>query len=103
MWLRSASCPFDYSFHSDTVYNDLYENIFNATTIEGVKELVTKADMHALSQHWGVYVCSQVAGYYVWQPWVKGYNGEGGPPPPGGAPTGGWLLARSWIDPGLKK
>ena len=82
----------------DPVFNALFERAKAATTFEDQREPILEMDMYFKKSVWGV-PGPEVPQFNVTQPWVKGYNSEGG--------LGGlnWysLFARLWIDQDLKK
>ena len=82
----------------DPVFNALFERAKAATTFEDQREEILEMDMHFKKSVWGV-PGPEVPQFNVTQPWVIGYNSEGG--------LGGlqWyaIFARLWIDQDLKK
>ena len=82
----------------DPVFNALFERAKTATTFEDQREPILEMDMYFKKSVWGV-PGPEVPQFNVTQPWVKGYNSEGG--------LGGlqWyaVFARLWIDQDLKK
>ena len=84
---------------SDAQYDALFEAALAATTMEEQQRLIKEMDMYAIEQHlqaWG----PLAPNFTVHQPWVIGYNNEGGF---GGAPNQAVLLLRLWIDSELKE
>ncbi len=80
----------------DPIYNEAFDEFFNAGTSAEAAAAVQKADKRSVEQHWGLFVTG--AGEYVfWQPYLKGYSGE----------VRFWsqqiLWSRLWIDQDLKK
>ncbi len=82
----------------DPAYNALFEIAEAATTFEDQTKPILEMDMYFKKSVWGV-PGPEVPQFNVTQPWLKGYNSEGG--------LGGlnWnsLFARLWIDQDLKK
>ena len=83
---------------NDPVYDALYEKAVAASTFEEQKPLSIEMDMHVIKKHWVIWGPDTPL-FNVVQPWIKGYNGEGG--------LGGLmkmpLFARLWVDQELKK
>jgi peptide/nickel transport system substrate-binding protein len=86
----------NYTYNNDSHYDELYNKMLNAPSIDEAKKLSVEADMYALRQHWTVYVCTLSCPWALWQPWVKGYSGEV-------VLEGNPILARLWIDQDLKE
>ena len=82
----------------DPAYNALFERAKAATTFEEQKKPLVEMDMYLIKSVWGV-PGPMVPVFNVTQPWVKGYNSEGGL---GGLNWYG-IFARLWIDQDLKK
>ena len=83
---------------NDPVYDALYEKALAVSTFEEQKPLAIEMDMHVIKKHWVIWG-PDTPEFNVLQPWIKGYNGEGG--------LGGLmkmaLFARLWIDSELKE
>ena len=83
---------------NDPVYDALYEKAVAASTFEEQKPLAIEMDKHVIKKHWVIWGPDTPL-FNVVQPWIKGYNGEGG--------FGGLmripLFARLWIDSELKE
>ena len=83
---------------SDAQYDAWYEAALVATTTEEQKGLIKQIDWRVIEQHfmlWGP--AADV--FNVHQPWVIGYNGEGG----FGGMQNQVVFSRLWIDSELKK
>jgi len=74
-----------------------------ATSIDGVKQVVRTMDEYVARQHFLISLV-QPSLYALYQPWLKGYNGQNSPS--SGVSTGplmiGFYGARFWIDSGVK-
>ena len=87
-----------YSGVSDAQYDALYEAMVEATTMEEATRLTKEMDMRIIEQHW--FLWGPLAPEFtVHQPWVIGYNAEGG----FGASQNHVVFSRLWIDSELKK
>ena len=83
---------------SDAQYDALFEAALAATTMEEQQRLIKEMDMYAIEQHlqaWGPLAPE----FTVHQPWVIGYNGEGG----FGGAQNQVVFSRLWIDSELKE
>ena len=79
--------------NSDPVFDEYYENVLAATTIEEQQEWMRKADLRVAEQVWGIR--GPVAPLFgATQPWIKGYNGEGDL----GVQQRSTIFAYLWID-----
>ena len=88
---------------NDPVYNAFYPNAMAATTVDQVKKIVSDASEYISQQHFAISLI-QPNLFGVYQPWLKGYNGQNQ------AITGlvtprllDFYEARFWIDQNLKK
>ena len=83
---------------ADPVYDAMIEVAKVATTIEEQDRLAGEMDMYAISRFWAIWgpVSPQ---FRVTQPWIKGYNGEGGL----GSGRQNLIFTRIWIDQELKE
>ena len=83
---------------NDALFDEYYENIQAATTIEERKEWTRKAGLRVAEQLWTVR--GPIAPQFgAAQPWLKGYNGEADL----GTTDKAQILARLWIDQDLKR
>lgn len=82
--------------HTDQVYDDMISEAVESLDLTEQRELVKKADMYAMSQHW-VIITPPSYSYNIYQPWLKGYSGESF-----FYLKGNWY-ARFWVDENLKK
>ena len=94
LYLRQSGSRKNHTYTNDANYDALITEMENATSIDRVKHTVAAADIYSIKQHWAVNVCP-VAIPVLWQPYLKGYNGELDP--------GAFDFARWWIDYELKK
>jgi ABC-type transport system substrate-binding protein len=98
MLMRGAGDPQDnYTFNNDSHYESLISQFNAATSEDEARQLSEDADLYLLGQHWSVQTFP-LAGYMVWQPYVKGYSGE----LLDGALWPAYCTARMWIDQTLK-
>lgn len=110
-WMSSPMRPF-MLYHSinmyntqminDPVYDEMYEKalwtpdepvISPAEYENRLMENVKALNMHVMSNYWFVSAPPSIT-YTFWQPWLKGYSGEGG------RTTLSW--SRVWIDQAVK-
>ena len=83
---------------SDAQYDSWYEEMLAAATEEEQMSAIKKMDMYSIEQHWMIWGALGPA-FSVHQPWVTGYNGEGG----FGRSRNNDVFARLWIDSALKE
>ena len=78
---------------NDALFDEYYENIQVATTIEERKEWTRKAGLRVAEQLWTIRgpIAPQLGAA---QPWLKGYNGEADL----GTTDKAQILARLWVD-----
>jgi peptide/nickel transport system substrate-binding protein len=94
----------NYIMVSDPVYDAFYPKVMAATTRDEAKQVLVSANQYVVRQHWMISLL-QPNYFGLYQPWLKGYNGQFG------AITGstagpnlvGFYPARFWIDQNLKK
>lgn len=84
----------NYTSNNDSYYDSFISQVENATSLDLVKGIVSEADLYATEQHWTVNICP-IANHVLWQPYLKGFNGELDP--------GAFDFARWWIDSELKQ
>jgi len=89
---------------SDPTFDSFLPQALAATSIDAVKQIVKNADEYTARQHFVVSLL-QPNLYNLYQPWLKGYNGEyqslsGGN---SGPELIGFYESRFWIDSNLKK
>ena len=82
----------------DAEFDEYYENMVAATTLEEQQEWARKADLRIAEGIW-VIRGPRAPLFNVGQPWLKGYNGEGDLGHIQGMP----IFARLWIDQDLKR
>ena len=83
---------------SDAQYDAWYEAALAATTIEEQMGLIKQIDWRVIEQHFQLWGPAADV-FNVHQPWVIGYNGEGG----FGGMQNQVVFSRLWIDSELKK
>lgn len=83
--------------NNDSNYDMLFNQFNEAATIEEAKGLASELDRYSIEQHWTVCICPTSSPVF-WQPWIKGYSGEGGI-----YNLWAFLRARMWIDNGVKR
>ena len=83
---------------NDEQYNAWHDAAFAANTLDEAYELVKKMDYRVIEQHWQIWGPLAPA-FTVHQPWVIGYNAEGG----FGAMQNQVVFSRLWIDQELKE
>jgi peptide/nickel transport system substrate-binding protein len=81
--------PMNTTDHGDLHYDELAQNVIDATTEAEAKEAMKVCDMYVIEHHWGV-VFFPVNSTTYWLPRLKGFAGEQG--------MAGWLYARLWVD-----
>jgi len=85
-------------FIEDAEYDGYYEGLLVSTSDAQRMDLVKKADMRIVDQHWVVWGGDE-AKYSVWQPYMVGYNLERG----FGGGQNYVVFSRLWIDSALKQ
>jgi peptide/nickel transport system substrate-binding protein len=68
--------PVNCSSVSDPVFDAWYDQAFNTADPAEQHELVSKMNDYALEKVFYI-TMPDVQAYFMWQPWLKGYNGEG--------------------------
>jgi peptide/nickel transport system substrate-binding protein len=98
MYRGGSTVPWNYCNLDDPRFNNLLEDIAAAASPAERTALFKEANMYCTESFWAVKLPPSYS-YSVWQPWLKGYNGELGETMhnPGGMDK--WL----WIDQDLKK
>jgi len=86
--------PRNYTHNNDATFTAMVEKMKAATNEAEAQKLTKEADLYALSQHWAVNILPGAA-YILWQPYLKGYNGEF-------IGDGSLYWARAWIDKDMK-
>ena len=86
---------FNLSFVDDPVYNEMYQQVTEERDIDRLYEKIKEMDNYTLEM---VYFLSmpEPKCYYLWQPWLKNYDGAG-------CYLGNTLAKHVWIDQELKK
>jgi len=89
---------------SDPVFDAFFPNGMAATSVDQVQQILKNCDEYVAEQHFAISLI-QPNLFALYQPWLKGYNGQFGSI--SGAAAGPTLLyfypARFWIDQTLKK
>jgi peptide/nickel transport system substrate-binding protein len=96
--METFSSGFVWNKVSDAQYDAWYEEMLAAATDEEQMSAIKKMDMYSIEQHWMIWGAMGPA-FNVHQPWVIGYNGEGG----FGRSRNNDVFARLWIDSELKE
>jgi peptide/nickel transport system substrate-binding protein len=96
--------PTNWIMFSSPVFDAFYNTAMNATSYDGVKQVLKAASEYVAQQHLVISLL-QAMPYYLCQPWLKGYQGQyqsivGGT---GGPSILGFYAARFWIDQNVKK
>jgi ABC-type transport system substrate-binding protein len=81
----------------DAQFNEWYDAAFASNSLDEAYELVKKMDYRIVEQHWQLWGPLAPA-FTVHQPWVIGYNAEGG----FGGMQNMVVFSRLWIDQELK-
>jgi peptide/nickel transport system substrate-binding protein len=89
---------------SDPVYDGFYTKAMAATSVDQVKQVLKDANEYVARQHFAISLLEPMQ-YSLYQPWLKGYNGQfGSVCGQGSSPQNlGFYTARFWIDQKLKK
>jgi len=82
---------------SDPVYDAFVDEFFAATTMADCQKIFKDAAKYVAEQHWGIQI-GTIQTPQVFQPWIKGWNGEAF----FGIPQWAYY-AHMWIDQSLKK
>jgi peptide/nickel transport system substrate-binding protein len=96
--------PANASRSQDPIFDALSESMNVVSDPAEAQQLMIEADQRYLSQHYTVMTFPLVV-FNVWQPYLKGYSGEGGIGGPMEMITPFWTVAfaRCWIDQDLKE
>ena len=99
MEMYTTAYQFPPPAYVDDGYDQMAVDMKATSDLEEARQLCVAMDRFILENHWGIRVFTKDI-WNIWQPWVKGYNGESllrsGSP-------GGWPWARWWIDQDLKE
>ena len=91
---------------NDASWDALYLKALAATNVTDTKALVVQGNTNMAAQHWEITLCTPNM-FALYQPWLKGYNGQAFSVSALGGGTGalwmGFYSARFWIDTSLKK
>jgi peptide/nickel transport system substrate-binding protein len=86
----------NFTGHSDTNFDALCRTFDTAASDEEAAKIMADIDIYYLQQHWTVNTVPSYT-FNMWQPYLKGYDGEG-------IGYGQWRFwARYWIDQKLKE
>ena len=93
-----------YLMISDPVFDALYAKAMATTTVDDMKKVMRDANERVARQHYTISLL-QPMDFTLYQPWLKGYNGQFGSvwSHNGGPGMLSFYLARFWIDQDLKK
>jgi peptide/nickel transport system substrate-binding protein len=94
---RTAASPKNNTHSNDLNIDEMVNQFYAAATLDEAKQVSVAIDRYCLEQHWSVVTFPQ-SDPIAWQPWVKGYSGEGWM-----YNTTAFLRARLWIDQDLRK
>jgi len=72
---RISSSAENYTRNNDPVFDELYNRLISATTMEEAKNISKEADLYTLRQHWSVNICPACTPIF-WRNTIKGYSGE---------------------------
>lgn len=78
--LRNSRSPLNHTHSHDANYDAMLADIDNANSFDTLAQKVKDADLYALGQHWAIQICP-ISNYTMWQPYLKGYNGDVNPQP----------------------
>jgi peptide/nickel transport system substrate-binding protein len=94
----------NYLLVNDPVFDAFYPNAMAATSVDEVKQVIRDANKYVARQHFAISLL-QPKQYSLYQPWVKGYNGQfGGICGPATSPHFLFFYpARFWVDQDIKK
>ena len=90
---------------ADPVYDAFYTQALAATTQDGVKQVLQKANEYIVRQHWSISLLEPSI-YSLYQPWLKGFTGQNNAFSNGASGPSVLLFqyaARFWIDQNMKK
>jgi peptide/nickel transport system substrate-binding protein len=90
---------------NDPVNDAFYAKALAANSVADVKQILTDANKYVTQQHFVISLL-QYDNFALYQPWLKGYNGQlygAGLINPSGLPMLSFYQARYWIDQNLKK
>jgi peptide/nickel transport system substrate-binding protein len=94
----------NYQKISDPVIDAAFPNAMTASKVDDYKKILTAVDKEIVDQHFIISLL-QPKTYDIWQPWLKGFNGQD--QAIGGTGSGphlnGFYFARFWIDSNQKK
>jgi peptide/nickel transport system substrate-binding protein len=82
------------SFNNDSTYDQMYYKFLASLDVNERKSLSIEMNNYAIAHYWSVNLLQKVT-YTAYQPWLKGYSGEGS--------LTGVLRSRLWVDKPLKK
>ena len=83
---------------NDPAFDAIVDGAMATTDPEEYKRLTTEADMYSTEQMWALYFPTPNS-YVVFQPWLKGFRGEGG----SGGEVFLYSLKYMWIDQEMKR
>jgi peptide/nickel transport system substrate-binding protein len=94
----------NYLMISDPVYDALYAKAMVTSTVDEMKQVMTDANERVVRQHYTVSLLQPIS-YSLYQPWLKGFNGQFGSiwSRNGGPGRLSFYLGRFWIDLNLRK
>jgi len=87
---------FGLNLQPDANYDALHDAFLAATDANDAMKIMQNMDKYFIENHWAIEACERY-NYVMWQPWLKGYSGEGA------QWNQGVLWSRLWVDSSLKK
>jgi peptide/nickel transport system substrate-binding protein len=95
-----TNTPVNYCMVSDPVYDAFHTEAMAATSIDGIKQALRDANEYVAQQHFNITLL-QPNNFCLYQPWLKGYNGQAqsiGEWGTVGTKYCGFFAARFWIN-----
>jgi len=95
--------PGNYLMINDPFYNAFQPKAMLATSIDEVKQILREANEYVARHHFDISLLHPMR-YALYQPWLKGYNGQNSSISGAAGPQIlGFYAARFWIDQNLQK
>ena len=95
--------PGNYLMVNDPVYNAFQRNAMTATSVDDIKQILRDCNEYVARQHFDISLLQPME-YALYQPWLKGYNGQHSSISGSSGPQIlGFYASRFWIDRKLKK
>ena len=94
---------FNYSMVSDPAFDAFYAQATAATSLDQVKQALRGANEYVARHHWAISLL-QANLFALYQPWLKGYNGQGCTVAIVAGPQFLFFYwSRFWIDPSIPR